>query len=93
MVSPSIGFNFKILNLSNDIKIIVTKRNFSKSLISMREKIKLQNPSNYKLIFLEKLKRLFVRSFIDFQNHLTIKKQFLFELDLDKFKQNYRSFY
>ena len=48
----------------------------------MREKIKLQNPSNYKLIFFEKLNRLFVRSFIDFQNHLTIKKQFLFELDL-----------
>ena len=56
----------------------------------MREKIKLQNPSSYRLIFFAKLNKLFVRSFIDFQNHLTIKKQLSFELDLDEFKQNYR---
>lgn len=85
LVTPSITFDFSILNEKIDRKIIIISRNLISSFISMRNK-RLSNKNSFDIsIFLKELPRLFYRSLIDFKNHKNIKLKFI-NIKLEKFK-------
>lgn len=85
LVTPSITFDFSILNEKIDRKIIIVSRNLISSFVSMRNK-RLSSKNSFDIsIFLRELPRLFYRSLLDFKNHKNIKLKFI-NIKLENFK-------